>query len=168
MSNYLDYVSFYGNIGGQTRYLLESTFDVVANADIVCVRPNSIPLIFKAILHDEVVRARRERLEVANEEGIIDVQSKRAIILVRDIINYGLQRLDAAWYFLIENKSKDFLERYDFSIKEPFQDIDLTPFAGANEVFAVYYLRRAEELESQIPGVVDIAGTFSFDARSID
>ena len=166
MSNYLNYVSFYGNVGGQARYLLESTFDVVANSSIVCVRPSGTPLVFKAILHDEVVRARRAHLEVGNEEGIVDVQSKRAILLVRDIIAFGLQRLDAAWYFLVENKNKEFLERYDFSIKEPFQDIDLTPFAGANEVFSVYYLRRSEELESQLPSVVDTTGRFSFNLES--
>ena len=160
----IDYLNLYGNIGGQAKSLLEQTFDRVANSNIVCVKTDGSTLKFKAILHDEVVRARRQRLTVENEEGIIDMQSKRVILLNRDIINYGLQTLDAAWYLLIDNRAKTELERFDFSITEPFSDTDTTPYFGANQVFSVYYVRRAEELDSQVASVPNGTGQFSFNS----
>lgn len=168
MGNFLTYLNLYGNIGGQARYLLESTFDAVCNAKIVCVKTDGSTLNFNAIIHDDMVRSRRDHLTIGNEEGIIDMQSKRAILLVRDILACGLQMLDASWYFLLEDKRKATLNRYDFSIRDPFQDITTTPYFGANDVFAVYFLRRSEELDSQLSSVADTSGSFSFDSLSAD
>lgn len=148
--------------GEQAKYILELTFDRVANANVTCVKDDGSLLQFKAILHDEIVRARREHLTIDNQEGIIDRQSKRAILLNRDILAFGLEALDAKWHFLIGNQNGENLERYDFSINEPFNDIDTTPYADAERVFSVFYLRRAEELESQL----EISSTPAFTFNS--
>ena len=144
--------------GAQAKYLLESTFDVVANGSVVCMAP-SATYTFKAIIHDEIVRARREHLSAENDEGIVDRNSKRIILLTRDIIAAGLEQIDASWYLLIKGV------RFDFSTNEPFCDMDTTPYAGAEEVFSVFYTRRAEELESAV--VPGSTGQFSFNSWAL-
>ena len=147
-------------MGLQAKYILESTFDAVANKVITCVT-DSGSINYKAIVHDEIVRARREKLDIENDAGILNLNSKRVILLTRDIINSGLSAIDSAWYFLIEGK------RFDFSVNEPFCDVDTTPFADADQVFSVYYMRRAEELESQISPVPGGTGEFSFNSWAL-
>ena len=146
--------------GAQAKYLLESTFDSVANKTISCITDTTI-INYKAIVHDEIVRARREHLEIDNDAGILNQNSKRVILLTRDILASGLEALDSSWYFLIADK------RYDFSVNEPFCDVDTTPFADADQVFSVFYVRRAEELESQISPVPGGTGEFSFDSWAL-
>jgi hypothetical protein len=143
------------SLGEQAKYILETTFDTVANGYVTCVISDSVSHEYKAIIHDEIVRARREHLSAGNEEGLSDKQSKRVILLTRDIIASGTP-IDASYYFLINGV------RFDFSVSEPFCDVDTTPFAGANQVFSIYYVRRAEELESQIAPVEGGTGAFSF------
>lgn len=150
--------------GEQAKYILELTFARKANARLICVTLDGDLLNFKAILHDEVVRSRREHLTIANQEGIIDRQSKRAILLTRDIRAYGLETLDAAWHFLIGDANGENLKRYDFSTNEPFSDVDTTPYLDAEKVFSVFYIRRAEELESQLE--VSSTPSFSFNSWS--
>jgi hypothetical protein len=146
------------DVGAQAKYLLETTFDRVANATISCITTSNTTLSFKAIVHDEIVRARREHLSADNQEGLIDKQSKRVILLTRDILAYDIEEIDAQWYFIIHNK------RYDFTTNEPHSDTDTTPYAGADQVFSVFYMRRAEELEST--GVV-IEDDLTFDGWSL-
>ena len=148
-------------MGIQAKYLLESTFDQVANKTITCVTDSGTTINYKAIVHDEIVRARREHLEIDNDAGILDLNSKRVILLTRDIINSGLDAIDSAWYFLIGGV------RFDFSINEPFCDVDTTPFADADQIFSVFYTRRAEELESQISPVPGGTGEFSFNSWAL-
>ncbi len=100
--------------GEQAKYILESTFDEVANKTITCVTDAGILINYKAIVHDEVVRARREKLDIDNDAGILNQNSKRVILLTRDIINSGLEAISPEWYFLIENK------RYDFQLMNLF------------------------------------------------
>ena len=147
--------------GAQAKYLLESTFDSVANKTISCVTDSGIIINYKAIVHDEIVRATREKLEIDNDAGILNQNSKRVILLTRDILASGLEALDSSWYFLIAGK------RYDFSVNEPFCDVDTTPFADADQIFSVFYVRRAEELESQISPVPGGTGEFSFDSWAL-
>jgi hypothetical protein len=147
-------------MGLQAKYLLESTFDAVANKTISCVTDTTV-LSYKAIVHDEIVRARRESLEIENDAGILNQNSKRVILLTRDIFASGLSAIDSSWHFLINGK------RYDFSTNEPFCDVDTTPFADADQVFSVFYVRRAEELESQISPVPGGTGEFSFDSWAL-
>ena len=148
-------------MGIQAKYLLESTFDQVANKTITCVTDLGTTINYRAIVHDEIVRARREKLDIENDAGILNQNSKRVILLTRDIINSGLEAIDPAWYFLIGGK------RFDFSINEPFCDVDTTPFADADQIFSVYYMRRAEELESQISPVPGGTGEFSFNSWAL-
>ena len=148
-------------MGQQARYILESTFYEVANKTITCVTDAGILINYKAIVHDEIVRARREKLEIDNDAGILNQNSKRVILLTRDIISSGLEAISPEWYFLIGDK------RFDFSVNEPFCDVDTTPFADADQIFSVFYVRRAEELESQISPVPGGTGEFSFDSWAL-
>jgi hypothetical protein len=147
-------------MGLQAKYILESTFDAVANKTISCVT-DTVILNYKAIVHDEVSRIKRESLEINNDGGILNQNSKRVILLTRDVLASGLPALDSSWYFLIAGK------RYDFSTKEPFCDVDTTPFADADQIFSVFYVRRAEEIESQISPVPGGTGEFSFDSWAL-
>jgi hypothetical protein len=147
-------------MGIQAKYILESTFDAVANKTISCVTDTTV-INYKAIVHDEIIRARREHLEIDNDAGILNLNSKRVILLTRDILASGLETLDSSWYLLIGGK------RYDFSTNEPFCDVDTTPFADADQIFSVFYTRRAEELESQISPVPGGTGEFSFDSWAL-
>lgn len=131
--------------GMQAKYILETTFTVVANKDVICVTADQLHFKFKAIVHSEIVRARREHLSADNQEGIIDKRSKRMVLLKRDVLAVGLTEIDPTSYFLVDGI------RYDFSVSEPFTDDDTTPFADADQVFFVFYLRRAGERESEIP-----------------
>lgn len=130
--------------GLQIKYLLESTFDSVFNTEITCVSSNSVSFKINAIVHSEIVRARRERFTTDNEEGVLDRHSLGVIILNRDLQALGLASIDPTYYLLINGS------RYDFTTTEPYCDNMLTPYKDAGEVFSVYYVRAAVELESQV------------------
>jgi hypothetical protein len=149
-------------MGLQARYILETTFDTVANGDVTCVVDANTSIDFKAIIHDEVVRARREHLSIPNDEGMLDQQSKRVILLTRDILASGLTSVSPSSHFLIKGK------RFDFSVNEPFCDVSTTPFMDADEVFSVFYMRQAQELESSISPVEGGTGEFSFNSWVLD
>lgn len=142
------------NVGQQARIILESTFDNVFNNTLIYVNPEGLSYVFSCISHDEVLRNRRERLGIENEEAVLDRLSKRVILKTNDLIAKGLSVLDAAGYILMDGV------RYDFSVTEPFNNDDITPFRGAERTFSVYYLRRAQELESQVAEITE--GSFSF------
>lgn len=129
--------------GLQVKSVLESTFDGVYNEDIVCVLANGTTIRFHAIVHTEIVRARREHFTSDNSQGLLDRHSLGVILLNRDIQEAGLTKIVASSYFLIDGV------RYDFSTSEPYLDDRLTPYKGAGDVFAVFYVRKAAELEKQ-------------------
>lgn len=129
--------------GAQAKYILENTFDGVYNEVITCVFSNLITLQFNAIVHTEIVRARRERFTSDNDEGVLDTHSLGVILLNRDIYLAGLTTIDATAYFIING------QRYDFVTSEPYCDNMMTPYQNAGDVFSVFYVRRAAELESQ-------------------
>lgn len=130
--------------GQQVKYILESTFDGVFNEVVSCVTSNNVVINFNAIVHTEIVRARRERLTIDNEEGILDRHSLGIILLNRDITAAGLSSIDPTSYFLVDN------ERYDFTTTEPYCDNRLTPYKDAGDVFSVFYVRKAVELDNQV------------------
>lgn len=129
--------------GLQVKSILESTFDGVYNEDVVCVLSNGVTIKFHAIVHTEIVRARRDHFTSDNSQGVLDRHSLGIILLNRDIQEKGLTKIPATSYFLVDNI------RYDFSLTEPYLDDRLTPYKGAGDVFAVFYVRKAAELERQ-------------------
>lgn len=130
--------------GEQAKYILENTFDNVYNEVITCVFSNLTTLQFNAIVHSEIVRARRERFTSDNDEGVMDTHSLGVILLNRDLAAAGLAGIDATSYFMINS------HRYDFVTTEPYCDNMMTPYQNAGDVFSVFYVRRAAELESQV------------------
>ena len=129
--------------GLQVKYVLESTFDQVYNEDIICVMSNGSIISFHAIVHTEIVRARRDHFTSDNSQGVLDRHSLGVILLNRDISAAGLTKIPTTSYFLIDGI------RYDFALDEPYLDDRLTPYKGAGDVFAVFYVRKAAELERQ-------------------
>lgn len=129
--------------GLQVKSILESTFDGVYNEDIVCVLANGTTIRFHAIVHTEIVRARRDHFTSDNSQGVLDRHSLGVILLIRDIQEAGISQIPTTSYFLIDGV------RYDFALDEPYLDDRLTPYKGAGDVFAVFYVRKAAELERQ-------------------
>lgn len=142
------------NVGQQARYILESTFNSVFNNTVTYVAPSGKRYVFNCISHDEILRNRRERLSIENEAAIVDQLSKRIILRTIDLIAQGLSSLDASGYVMLDGK------RHDFSTSEPFLNLDVTPFKGAEHTFSVFYVRRSEELENQVQGITE--SSFSF------
>lgn len=129
--------------GLQVKAILESTFDGVYNEDVTCVLANGTALKFHAIVHTEIVRARRDHFTSDNTQGVLDRHSLGIILLNRDLLEKGITKIPTTAYFLVDNI------RYDFALDEPYLDNKLTPYKGAGDVFAVFYVRKAAELERQ-------------------
>lgn len=136
---------FMSLLGTRCKYILESTFDWVAPVQVVYVAPSGATAVLNAITHDEVLRNRREHLDIGNAGAIIDKDSKRVIFKTQDILNLGIARLDPAGHLLMDGV------RFDFSVSEPFISDDVTPIAGASYTFTVVYVRRAIELTQSKP-----------------
>lgn len=129
--------------GLQVKSILETTFDGVYNEDVTCVMANGTTIKYHAIVHTEIVRARRDHFTSDNSQGVLDRHSLGIILLNRDIQESGLTKIPTTAYFLVDNM------RYDFALDEPYLDDRLTPYKGAGDVFAVFYVRKAAELARQ-------------------
>lgn len=135
----------WSNIGAQVKSILEATFDNVAATTIVYVSPAGSQYSLKAMVSVEPLRLHRESYAVTNA-GISDLENIRFCFKTSDILSsIGLEALDPAGHFLYNGI------RYDFSTKFPGHSKEFTPMIGAEDTLTLCYVRKAEELEHEIP-----------------